>query len=58
MNLLALKDHMWVVYRQEDVLAFEVIDWNKKPEGYFHKSSGVVSPLLQWTTEFIGNVPE
>lgn len=56
-SLLAVKDRRRVVYRHEDVLTFEVDEWDNRPGGYFYKSSGAVSPLLRWTTEFIGDVP-
>jgi lipopolysaccharide transport system ATP-binding protein len=47
-----------VIYRHEDVLAFDVLDLRRRSEGWYGKSPGVVSPLLKWTIEHIGNISD
>jgi hypothetical protein len=54
-NLLAVKDRSRIVYRHEDLLSFEVLDLQPRQEGWFGKGSGVVSPVLKCTIEYIGN---
>jgi len=54
-TLLVVKDQSKVIYRHEGVLSFEVLDLSERSEGWFGKGSGVVSPLLNWTMERIGD---
>ena len=51
-ELLVVRDAE-VVYRHEDVLAFEVHDSVELRDGWFGRWSGVVRPLLPWTTELV-----
>ena len=54
--LLVIKDGSNVIYRHEDVLSFNVLDLDKRCEGWYGKEPGVVQPKLKWTTEQISNL--
>lgn len=56
-TLLVVKDRLRVVYRFEDVLSVEVLDLSQRSGAWYGKGSGVVSPTLKWTMEFIGSEP-
>jgi hypothetical protein len=47
-----------VIYRHESALSLKVLDLSERSWGWFSKGSGVVSPILKWTTEPVGNDPE
>jgi lipopolysaccharide transport system ATP-binding protein len=52
-TLLAVKDQSRVVYRFEDLLSVEVLDLSQRSGAWYGKGSGVVSPIIEWTMEYI-----
>jgi lipopolysaccharide transport system ATP-binding protein len=51
--LLVVQNLDTVIYRHEDVLAFDVHDLEKRPGHWLGKEPGVVQPWLQWNTEYL-----
>ena len=56
-TLIAVKDQSRAIYRYESVLSFDVLDLGGRSWGWYGKGSGVVSPILEWTTEHIDSRP-
>ena len=56
-TLLIVKDQSSVIFRHEDALSFEVLDLTKRQGAWYGKGSGVVRPMLKWTTEHIDSGP-
>lgn len=54
MLLLVVQNSNTVIYRHEDVLSFEVLDLDKRPGAWYGKEPGVVCPMLEWTTGYLG----
>jgi lipopolysaccharide transport system ATP-binding protein len=52
-ELLVVQDSNLVVYRHDDVLAFEVHDSADLRGGWYGRWPGVVRPLLAWDTELV-----
>jgi lipopolysaccharide transport system ATP-binding protein len=52
-NLLVVRDMHGVVYEYEDLLSLEIMDLQKRSEGWFGRTTGAVCPLLNWTMECI-----
>jgi len=51
--LSIIKDSHYVIYQQEDILAFDVQDAPDLREAWYGEMVGVVRPLLKWTTELV-----
>lgn len=49
--LLVVKDRSSVIFRQPEIVSFDVIDVAERQGTWYGKEPGVVQPLLQWTTE-------
>ena len=54
-SLLIVKDQSSVIFRLEDALTFEVLDLTERQGAWYGKGSGVVRPMLKWTTEHIAS---
>ena len=54
-GLLVVRDQTVVIYSQDDILTFDVLDdLEARGEGAWHgKWSGVVRPNLEWNTELV-----
>ena len=52
-ELLVVQDENTVVYRHDDVLAFEVADSSDLRGSWYGRWPGVVRPLLAWSTELV-----
>jgi lipopolysaccharide transport system ATP-binding protein len=52
-ELLVVQDANTIVYRHDDVLAFEVHDSADLRGGWYGRWPGVVRPLLAWDTELV-----
>ena len=56
-TLLIVEDRSRVIFRYEDLLAFEIFDWSDRPLSYYGKDPGVVAPVLEWTMKRIDSLP-
>ena len=54
--LLVVKNGDTVIYRHEDILAFDVHDLDKRPGHWLGKEPGVLQPALVWKTEYLAEV--
>jgi lipopolysaccharide transport system ATP-binding protein len=52
-ELLIVQDEAHIIYRQEDVLIFDVRDDPKLRGAWYGKVVGAVRPKLEWTTELV-----
>ncbi len=56
--LLVVKDTSCVIYSHESQLSFDILDVKERHGSWYGKEPGVVQPVLQWTTEYLGMSPE
>jgi len=54
-ELLMVKDQGVVIFRQENLLVFEVRDEVERRGDWYGRWAGAVRPNLKWTTEFVEN---
>jgi homopolymeric O-antigen transport system ATP-binding protein len=54
--LLVVEDQSHIVYRHEDLLAFEIHEDAASREGWLGDWPGTTRPLLQWTTELVSPI--
>lgn len=52
-NLLVVRDMHGVVYEYEDLLSLEIMDLQKRSEGWFGRTMGAVCPQLNWTMKSV-----
>ena len=52
-KLLIVKDQGTVIYSQENILSFEVVDSLDARGAWYGKLAGAVRPRLKWTTELV-----
>ncbi len=52
-ELLIVKDQGIVIFRQENLLVFDVLDEVERRGDWYGKWAGAVRPNLKWSTEFI-----
>jgi lipopolysaccharide transport system ATP-binding protein len=52
--LLVVKNSDTLIYRLEDALAFDVHDFDERSGHWFGKEPGVVQPMLEWKTDYLG----
>ena len=57
LSLKVVQDLSRVIDIHEDLISFEVLDMKARLEGYYGKSSGVICPQLDWTTEYLDPLP-
>jgi lipopolysaccharide transport system ATP-binding protein len=43
-----------VIFRHDDAVSFDVADLRERQEGWLGREPGVIRPLLEWTTEHVG----
>jgi lipopolysaccharide transport system ATP-binding protein len=53
--LLVVQNSDTIIYQLEDALAFEVLDLDTRVGSWWGKEPGAVRPLMQWTTEYLGD---
>ncbi len=53
-ELLIVKDQGIVIFRQENLLVFDVLDEVERRRDWYGKWVGAVRPNLEWITEFLG----
>ncbi len=53
-TFLIVQNSDTVIYRHDDIVSFEVQDLKPRMGQWFGKEPGVVQPLLNWTTDFLG----
>jgi lipopolysaccharide transport system ATP-binding protein len=52
--LLVVKDQGVVIYRNDDILAFEISEDPNRGTKWYGKWAGVTRPILTWQTEYLG----
>ena len=52
-KLLVVKDNSTPIFTLKNALAFDVLDDEKRGEGWFGREPGVIAPVLQWQTDII-----
>ncbi len=57
-SILVVQDLSRVIDRHNDVISFEVLDMKARLEGYYGKSSGIISPIFDWTTQYLDPLPQ
>jgi lipopolysaccharide transport system ATP-binding protein len=51
--LLVVKDGSRVIYQQDDLVSFDVLDLSERQGAWYGKRAGAVLPRLEWTTEYV-----
>jgi len=51
---LVVKDGSSVIYTHESGVLFDILDLRERQGAWFGKEPGVVQPVLEWTTEYLG----
>jgi hypothetical protein len=51
-----VKDENLVLFKQEDILVFDVRDSVETRGGYHGRWTGVLRPILEWTTECLSEM--
>ncbi len=52
--VLVVKDASYAIYSHESRVSCNVLDVREREGAWYGKEPGVVQPVLQWTTEFLG----
>ncbi len=52
-SLLVVREARGVIYEHEDLLSLDIMDLQKRSEGWFGQKPGAVCPLLNWTVECV-----
>jgi lipopolysaccharide transport system ATP-binding protein len=50
LKLLIVEDGSRVTYRMDDVASFQVVDIQKRKDGWMGREPGIVHPILEWET--------
>ncbi len=53
-TLLLIRGNKAASYRLDEAIGFEVIDNNERKFAWYGREPGVLQPVLNWTTEYIG----
>ncbi len=56
--VLVVKDTSNVIYSHESGVSFDILDMRQRQGTWYGREPGVVQPVLKWTTEYLGEVPE
>ena len=56
--VLVVKDASYAVFSHESQVPCNILDVRGRQGTWYGKEPGVVQPVLQWTTEFLGMSPE
>lgn len=52
--VLVVQNGNTVIYQHEDAISFDILDFGKRQTSWYGKQPGVVSPVLEWSTEYLG----
>ncbi|MBV5339605.1 MAG: ATP-binding cassette domain-containing protein [Deltaproteobacteria bacterium] len=52
--VMVVKDTNCVIYSHESRVAFDILDVRERHGSWYGKEPGVVQPVLEWTTEYLG----
>ena len=52
--VMVVKDSNCVIYTHESRISFDILDVRERQGSWYGKEPGVVQPLLEWTTEYLG----
>lgn len=53
--VLVVKDTNCVIYNHESQVSFDILDIRERQGIWYGKEPGVVQPVLEWTTEYLGD---
>lgn len=56
--VLVVKDASYAIYSHESQVSCNILDVREREAAWYGKEPGVVQPILQWTTEYLGKSPE
>jgi lipopolysaccharide transport system ATP-binding protein len=56
--VFVVKDKTYGIFRYESKIPLEILDLQTRDAGWYGREPGVVQPLLQWTTEYMGPAGE
>ena len=52
--VLVVQNGSTVIYQHEDAISFDIIDIGRRQISWYGKEPGVVSPVLEWSTVYLG----
>ena len=52
--VLVVQNDNTVIYQHEDAISFDILDLGKRQTSWYGKQPGVVYPMLEWSTEYLG----
>lgn len=56
--LLVVRNGEKIVYQDESIMSFDVLDLETRKSSWYGKEPGVVHPKLEWDTEYLDILPE